>query len=159
MGAVIKFDLRIRELNKAYQALNNELHDNGVENKPILDENVQAQQKAKKNSTKNKEEADALLRDYTNKKISEAIAKKFSKKKEDKFKTNTKKAFNVQKYGFPLGYVKDTVEKNDCNFCTTVYYLENKDQSKINTRTTQVKLDEEKDKKKLKKEKTKHMNI
>ena len=52
------------------------------------------------------------------------IAKVFSKKT---FKTNTKKAFNVQKYGFPLEYVKKTVEKNECHFCKTVYYLENKD--------------------------------
>jgi hypothetical protein len=43
------------------------------------------------------------------------------------FKTNSKKAFAVQKYGFPLEYVKQTVELNECNFCTTVYYLENKD--------------------------------
>ena len=124
MPSVIKFDLRIRELNKGYQALNNELHDNGVENKPPIDENLQAQQKAKKNSTKNKEEAEALLREFTSGKLSDMIVKVFSKKG---FKTNTKKAFNVQKYGFPLEYVKKTVEKNECNFCTTVYYLENKD--------------------------------
>ena len=32
IGEVIKFSLRIRELNKAYQALNNKDHDNGVNN-------------------------------------------------------------------------------------------------------------------------------
>lgn len=67
------------------------------------------------------------------------------------YKTNTKKAFKVQKYGFPLGYVKETVEKNECNFCTTVYYLENKDQTRINTRQSQVQLMAEKKDKKPKK--------
>jgi hypothetical protein len=49
------------------------------------------------------------------------------------FKVSNKRAFNVQKYGFPIEYVKRTLEKNECNFCSTVYYLEEKDQTKIVT--------------------------
>lgn len=38
-GSIIKFNLKTREVNKLYQALNNGDNDNGVENRPELDDN------------------------------------------------------------------------------------------------------------------------
>ena len=64
-GQIIKFNLKTREINKIYQALNNGEHDNGVENQKPVDENKRDMVKAKKNSQKNrdemKEELDRLM--------------------------------------------------------------------------------------------------
>lgn len=43
------------------------------------------------------------------------------------FRFSKKAAYLVQRFGFPMMYVKDQMEKNATNFCTTVYYLMIKD--------------------------------
>ena len=130
-GQIIKFNLKTREINKIYQALNNGDHDNGVENQKPVDENKRDMVKAKKNSKKNKDEIKEELDRLMQGELPNVMLNHFIRH----YETNSKKAFKVQQYGFPLEYVKKTVKANDCNFCTTVYYLENKDQSKIATNT------------------------
>jgi len=47
------------------------------------------------------------------------------------FKYSKKTAFLVQRFGFPMTYTQKVLNENMNNFCSTVYYLVQKDQGKI----------------------------
>ena len=112
----MKFNPRLVLINKKFEQENNSMFDKGVTNKEI---NLKKREKWNKIANQGKNidlfKKQSIESDSSNEGITE------------NFKLNKTIAFKLQKFGYPYNYIKKCLKANECNYCTTAYYLLCKD--------------------------------
>ena len=123
---VIKFGMRVKEIDKNYELNNNCNLDNGVFNKFAQAAEKQAHEGNKNplrqsrqfNRTRDSNVLNSV-EELEKIKQQEEILKYF----DQEFVIDEQVVVSVSRYGYPIGYVQQCLEDNEANHCTTTYYL------------------------------------
>ena len=122
---MLKFNGKVKELNRNYELNNNEEIDNGV----IISPNISDMENKKLNENENNKDNSPFIKSSAHSKPFSPFGEYEEYSKKDSEVENSTRMINVTavsemcRLGYNKNYLTDCLEKNEFNYATTGYYL------------------------------------